>query len=220
MTAAPEPTVPAPVPAPEPTGPGPGPGPGLAAVRAARTETQAKIIAVATELFAQQGYHATGVAELGRAVGLGAGALYHHIGSKEELLLTIVRAHLEDVLAFGTLLLAAEGTAVAKLHELAREHMRLVAHRRTELLVMLRELDSLTGQRRADMLALRDAVEDVWNQVVRRGIEAGELTDLDPMFVKVVLGAMNYSLFWFQPDGSETPEQMADRILDMVLKTP
>ncbi|MDT7695677.1 MAG: hypothetical protein QOI75_5044 [Pseudonocardiales bacterium] len=212
MTAAPEPTVPAP----EPTGP----GPGLAAVRAARTETQAKIIAVATELFAQQGYHATGVAELGRAVGLGAGALYHHIGSKEELLLTIVRAHLEDVLAFGTLLLAAEGTAVAKLHELAREHMRLVAHRRTELLVMLRELDSLTGQRRADMLALRDAVEDVWNEVVRRGVEAGELTDLDPMFVKVVLGAMNYSLFWFQPDGSETPEQMADRILNMLLKTP
>ncbi|MDT7636752.1 MAG: hypothetical protein QOC83_1040 [Pseudonocardiales bacterium] len=211
MTAAPEPTVPAP----EPTGP----GPGLAAVRAARTETQAKIIAVATELFAQQGYHATGVAELGRAVGLGAGALYHHIGSKEELLLTIVRAHLEDVLAFGTLLLAAEGTAVAKLHELAREHMRLVAHRRTELLVMLRELDSLTGQRRADMLALRDAVEDVWNEVVRRGVEAGELTDLDPMFVKVVLGAMNYSLFWFQPDGSETPEQMADRILNMLLKT-
>jgi TetR/AcrR family transcriptional regulator, cholesterol catabolism regulator len=212
MTAAPEPTVPVP----EPTGP----GPGLAAVRAARTETQAKIIAVATELFAQQGYHATGVAELGRAVGLGAGALYHHIGSKEELLLTIVRAHLEDVLAFGTLLLAAEGTAVAKLHELAREHMRLVAHRRTELLVMLRELDSLTGQRRADMLALRDAVEDVWNEVVRRGVEAGELTDLDPMFVKVVLGAMNYSLFWFQPDGSETPEQMADRILNMLLKTP
>ncbi|MDT7601667.1 MAG: hypothetical protein QOK26_3744 [Pseudonocardiales bacterium] len=212
MTAAPEPTVPAP----EPTGP----GPGLAAVRAARTETQAKIIAVATELFAQQGYHATGVAELGRAVGLGAGALYHHIGSKEELLLTIVRAHLEDVLAFGTLLLAAEGTAVAKLHELAREHMRLVAHRRTELLVMLRELGSLTGQRRADMLALRDAVEDVWNEVVRRGVEAGELTDLDPMFVKVVLGAMNYSLFWFQPDGSETPEQMADRILNMLLKTP
>jgi hypothetical protein len=31
---------------------------------------------------------------------------------------------------------------------------------------------------------------------------------------------MNYSLFWFQPDGSETPEQMADRILDMVLETP
>jgi AcrR family transcriptional regulator len=218
MTAAPEPAVPDPVPAPELTGPGPGPG--LAAVRAARTETQAKIIAVATELFAQQGYHATGVAELGRAVGLGAGALYHHIGSKEELLLTIVRAHLEDVLAFGSLLLAAEGTAVAKLHELAREHMRLVAHRRTELLVMLRELDSLTGQRRADMLALRDAVEDVWNEVVRRGVEAGELTDLDPMFVKVVLGAMNYSLFWFQPDGSETPEQMADRILNMLLKTP
>ena len=212
MTAAPEPTAPESV-APEPAAPGLGP----AAVRAARTETQAKIIAVATELFAQQGYHATGVAELGRAVGLGAGALYHHIGSKEELLLTIVRAHLEDVLAFGTRLLAADGTAVRKLHELAREHMRLVAHRRTELLVMLRELDSLTGQRRADMLALRDAVEGIWDEVVRRGESAGELPDLDPMFVKVLLGAMNYSLFWFSSEGPQSPEQLADRILDMLL---
>src|SRR5882757_10198 len=181
------------------------------------TDTQAKIITVAAELFAKQGYHATGVAELGRAVDLGAGALYHHIGSKEELLLTIVRAHLEDVLAFGTRLLATEGTAVRKLHELAREHMRLVAHRRTELLVMLRELDSLTGQRRADMLALRDAVEAIWDEVVRRGVAAGELTDMDPMFVKVVLGAMNYSLFWFSPDGADSPERLADRILDMLL---
>jgi len=103
---------------------------------------------------------------------------------------------------------------------MARNHMRLVAHRRTELLVMMRELDSLTGQRRADMLALRDAVEDIWNEVVRRGVAAGELADVDPMFVKVVLGALNYSLVWFQPEGPETPEQMADRILDMVLKTP
>lgn len=184
------------------------------------TETRAKIITVAAELFAKQGYHATGVAELGRAVGLGAGALYHHIGSKEELLLTILRAHLEDMYGFGARVLAGQGTAVRRLHELARNHMRLVAHRRTELLVMLRELDSLTGQRRADMLALRDAVEDIWNEVVRRGVAEAELADVDPMFVKVVLGALNYSLLWFQPEGPDTPEQMADRILDMLLKTP
>ena len=67
------------------------------------------------------------------------------------------------------------------------------------------------------MLALRDAVEGVWDEVVRRGVAAGELPDLDPMFVKVLLGAMNYSLFWFKPDGPQSPEQLADRILDMLL---
>jgi len=58
-----------------------------AAVRAAsgrgngrREQTMSKIIDTATELFARQGYYATGVAELGRAVGLGSGALYHYIG--------------------------------------------------------------------------------------------------------------------------------------------
>lgn len=172
---------------------------------------------MATELFARQGYHATGVAELGRAVGLGAGALYHHIGSKEELLLMIVRAHLEDVHAVGARLLAEERSAADKLRALARDHMRLVAHRRTELLVMLREVDSLTGARRDDMLRLRDAVEQIWNEVVRQGIARGELPGLDPLFVKVVLGAINYALLWYSPDGPDTPEQLADRILDMVL---
>jgi AcrR family transcriptional regulator len=95
-----------------------------------------KIIDTATELFARQGYHATGVAELGRAVGLGSGALYHYIGSKEDLLFTIVRSHLEHALEFGRDLLAHESTAVEKLHEMGREHMRLVAYRRLELLVM------------------------------------------------------------------------------------
>jgi AcrR family transcriptional regulator len=148
---------------------------------------------------------------------LGAGALYHHIGSKEELLLIIVRAHLEHVHAVGTRLLAQEGSARDKLRELARDHMRLVAHRRTELLVMLREVDSLTGARRDDMLRLRDAVEQIWNEVVRQGIASGELRGLDPLFVKVVLGAINYSLLWYSEAGSDTPERLADRILDMVL---
>ncbi|WP_030621990.1 TetR/AcrR family transcriptional regulator, partial [Streptomyces fulvoviolaceus] len=48
-----------------------------------------KIIDTAAELFARQGYAATSVNDLGRAVGLAKGALYYYIGSKENLLIEI-----------------------------------------------------------------------------------------------------------------------------------
>jgi AcrR family transcriptional regulator len=182
-----------------------------------REQAMSKIIDTATELFARQGYHATGVAELGRAVGLGSGALYHYIGSKEDLLFTIVRSHLEHALEFGRDLLAHESTAVEKLHEMGREHMRLVAYRRLELLVMLREIDSLSGERRDNMLALRAAVEQIWVEVVSQAERDGELRAVDPLFVKVALGALNYSVLWFRVGGESSPEEVADGIIDMLL---
>jgi AcrR family transcriptional regulator len=194
-----------------------GEAPARRRVSARREEVLSTIVATATEMFAARGYHATGVAELGRAVGLGAGAFYHYIGSKEELLFTIVKGHLERVIEFGRELLERDISGVEKLYELGREHMRLVAYRRLELQVMLREIDSLTGQRREDMLAMRQAVEDIWTEVVRQAQQAGELRVVDPFFVKVALGALNYSVLWFRADGSATPEEMGDRIIRMLL---
>src|SRR6476646_3522186 len=47
------------------------------------------IVDTSAHLFARQGYHATGITELCAANDLGKGALYHYIGSKEELLVGI-----------------------------------------------------------------------------------------------------------------------------------
>jgi AcrR family transcriptional regulator len=58
-----------------------------------RGERKAEVRRIAAELFARQGYHATTVAEIGAAAGLGKGALYHHIGSKQQLLFAISSEH-------------------------------------------------------------------------------------------------------------------------------
>ena len=53
--------------------------------RAAKKDQKERIRSKAAHLFARNGYHGTGVQEISEAVGLGRGALYHHIGSKEAL---------------------------------------------------------------------------------------------------------------------------------------
>ena len=183
--------------------------------------TRQRILGEAAKLFAKQGYHATGVAELSAAVGLGAGALYHHIGSKEELLFEICRTPIEEVVELGEQLLDVDDlTAREKLRCLARKHMRNVVERNLELRVTLREIDSLTGKRRRQMQALRDRTEQIWEDVADAGRLSGELGDLDPLFVKAALGALNYSVLWFRTDGRLSGDEIADRTIALMLGPP
>jgi TetR/AcrR family transcriptional regulator, cholesterol catabolism regulator len=183
--------------------------------------TRQRILGEAAKLFAKQGYHATGVAELSAAVGLGAGALYHHIGSKEQLLFEICRTHIEEVVELGEQLLDADDlSARDKLQRLARKHMQNVAERSVELRVTLREIDSLNGKRRRQMQALRDRTEQIWEQVVDQGRKSGELDGVDPLFVKVALGALNYAVLWYRADGALSPDEIADRTIALMLDPP
>ncbi|WP_344270908.1 TetR/AcrR family transcriptional regulator [Actinomadura napierensis] len=65
------------------------------------TSTRDRIIDVAMELFARNGYKGTSVAQIERAVGLtpGAGGIYHHFRSKEAVLSAGIERHLGRVAA-------------------------------------------------------------------------------------------------------------------------
>ncbi len=65
------------------------------------TPQRSRIRGISAGLFAQKGYAAVGIAEIGDAVGLARGALYHHIGSKEELLYNIVVRYIGDLVGVG-----------------------------------------------------------------------------------------------------------------------
>lgn len=60
------------------------------------TSTRERIVAESLRLFADRGYAATSVAEIEAAAGLspGAGGLYRHFRSKEEVLAAAVREHI------------------------------------------------------------------------------------------------------------------------------
>ncbi|MEW2356313.1 helix-turn-helix domain-containing protein [Spirillospora sp. NPDC029432] len=61
------------------------------------TSTRERIVSESLRLFADRGYAATSVAEIEAAAGLspGAGGLYRHFRSKEEVLASAIREHIE-----------------------------------------------------------------------------------------------------------------------------
>jgi TetR/AcrR family transcriptional repressor of nem operon len=53
-------------------------------------ETRERILRTAFQLFHEQGFHATGVATIGREAGINPGSLYHFFEGKDQLLLQVL----------------------------------------------------------------------------------------------------------------------------------
>jgi AcrR family transcriptional regulator len=177
-----------------------------------------RVVAVAADLFARHGYHGTGIAELAKAVGLGRGALYHYIGSKEALLYAISRTQVDRMNAQAEAVLRAGLPPEELLREMARGLLRNIADHRSEWAVFFRDYSALTGERRDHVIAARERYEGYWRQALDRGVEAGVLRPTPALLVKGILGMLNYTYLWFEPDGALTPEELADEYVDTLLR--
>ncbi|GAA5165936.1 TetR/AcrR family transcriptional regulator [Pseudonocardia eucalypti] len=177
-----------------------------------------RVIAVAAELFARNGYHGTGIAELGKAAGLGRGALYHYIESKEALLYAISKEQVDRMNTFAERAMSAGLEPEELLRTLARGLLRNIADHRAQWAVFFRDYGALTGERRDKVITARERYEGYWRQALDRGVQAGVLRPTPRLLVKGILGMLNYTYLWFDPGGELTPEQVADDFLDALMR--
>jgi AcrR family transcriptional regulator len=180
--------------------------------------TKARIVRTAAELFARRGYDATGVAEIGEAVGLGRGALYHHIESKEALLYEICVLHVRDLVGFAENLLDLDLPADMKVRRLSRQLMRVISHNLEELTVFFHDFRALSAERAESIANLRQRFEEAWLAILREGAERGVFRPVNPILVKGILGMHNYSYLWLTPNGALEPEEIADVFCDTLLR--
>jgi AcrR family transcriptional regulator len=185
--------------------------------RRARDQRE-RLVEAATRLFAERGYHGTGVADLGRAVGLGRGALYHHMRSKEDLLAEISIRHVREMVAAGEEILASELTPPEKLRALSRRLMRTIAENLDEVTVFFHEVNNLSGAAKDEVIQRRDRFEAIWRTILDEGVEQGCFRAGGGLLTKGLLGMHNYSYVWIDPEGSLTPEEIADIFCDTLLR--
>jgi AcrR family transcriptional regulator len=179
--------------------------------------TRERILQVSTELFATKGFHGTGVAEIGEQANIKRAALYYHIGSKDELLYDVVRAHVEQSLAGEEAIAASDLDYVEKLRSLARHHVRTIVENRQAVAIILRDVSALSPERRAQVRQMQGRVEAIWQRVIREGVEAGTFLSADPIVVRGVLSMLNMAFSWYKPGGPLSPEDVADRFSELLL---
>jgi TetR/AcrR family transcriptional regulator, cholesterol catabolism regulator len=157
------------------------------------------IVDTSARLFAAQGYHATGINELCDANDLGKGALYHYIGSKEELLAAIHDRVMDEVMRGADRVAAAGGSPSAQLAMLGDELLDVIHRYPDHVWVFLHEFPALTGERAAAFRERRQGYERRVEAVLRAGVESGEFRDIDPwLTARAWLGMHNYTYLWLK----------------------
>jgi TetR/AcrR family transcriptional regulator, cholesterol catabolism regulator len=168
------------------------------------------IVDTSAQVFARGGYHATGITELCAANGLGKGALYHYIGSKEELLAAIHDRVMDEVMLGADRVVAAGGTPSAQLAMLGDELLDVIHRYPDHVWVFLHEFPALTGERADQFRTRRREYERRVEAVLQAGIDAGEFRDVDPRLTALAwLGMHNYTYLWLKAGGPLTARDVA-----------
>lgn len=176
----------------------------------------AEIRRAAVSLFAERGFAATGIRDVGRAAGLNSATLYHYASGKEELLAGIMRAGLGELLRTGREAVAYGADPAVQLARLVAAHVANEAVNPLTSRVTDTEMRALTGRNLAEIIALRDEYEALVAGVLARGMAAGEFHVTDLGVARLALVEMcNGVALWYRPDGRLSVAELQDRFVEL-----
>ena len=178
-----------------------------------------KLMRAAAHLFKNKGYERTTVRELGAAVGIQSGSLFHHFKSKEAILLGVMEETIIINMARMLDALSKANDSSSKLLALIRCELNSVHTDTGEAMsVLVYEWRSLKPEKQAHILQLRDEYETLWLTAIQEGVQSGEIKQ-DPFILRRLLaGAIGWSTTWYRTDGDLSLEELAKQTLMLAIK--
>jgi AcrR family transcriptional regulator len=177
---------------------------------------------VASELFRANGYAATSVRDIARALDIQGASLYAHVASKEDVLFSIVG---RAASAFEAATTAAEADTAAadpleRLAALVEAHVDVVTTDPRRASVFVTEWRHLSPERKAGIADRRDAYERRFRTTIEDGISVGAFRQTDPAIAATfILTALNGIAGWYRPDGRLGADRIADHYVELALRS-
>lgn len=179
-----------------------------------------RLYETAIELFGQLGFHAVSIRDIANALGQQSSAIYFHVPSKQELLYDLAcighRSHYESL---RDALMGAGADPVEQLRAVVVAHLEMHLDYPSMARLTNRELRALTPEQLRDVLAIRTRSEQIFIDVIERGVKLGSFTSADAFLDAKVIGAMGVRLpEWWTPDSPRTREQIIEQYVSCALK--
>jgi len=170
--------------------------------RAQRRDRQRDaILRSAARLFRERGFADTGMRDIADAAGLSAANLYHYFDGKNDLLFYCQDRALDRMLAAVAEARRRGPSAVERLTLVCTAHLQTLLDDVEGATAHL-QIESLSPALRSAIVKKRDRYELAVRRLIADGVRSGELVNLDPAIVaRAMLGAMNWTVTWFRPDG-------------------
>jgi AcrR family transcriptional regulator len=178
-----------------------------------------RIVGTALRLFAERGYRATTMADIGEALGIRGPSLYKHVRSKQELLGTIMVDTMRSLIASQDDAVASRGGSLLQLRRFVEAHVRYHALHRERAFVGNREIHNLNEPYATEVLALRHRYEITLRGLIEAGNCSGEMNVAHPRLISYAVLDMGIGVAsWFRQDGPYSSDQIAYAYADIAVR--
>jgi AcrR family transcriptional regulator len=176
------------------------------------------IIKKAAALFRNKGFKATSMRELADKIGVEAPSLYNHIGNKNELLQAICFKVAEEFTLHLQSVEKKSDTAIKKLEQLVRFHIKMMVQYFDEVYVANHEWKHLEDPYLGNFLNQRKSYESRMADLIRDGIQHNEIKDIHPhVAVLTILSAVRGLEFWQRHKKEISPQVLEENMVRHLL---
>ncbi len=184
-----------------------------------RPTRQAQILETAARIFCEKGFDKASMGDVSSAIGLTKAGVYHHIGSKEELLFAIMSYGMDLFEDKVLKRVMAIRDPLERLRATIRGHVLLITRDRPkEITVILHESNALKGRYRERINARKRRYVRFLQKTFREVVRSGAARRIDPgVAAFAMLGMINWIYQWYRPGGRLGEEELADALTDLLL---
>ena len=177
-----------------------------------------EILRAAGKRFREQGFAETGMRDIAEAASLSPANLYNYFRGKHEILFFCQDHSLDRMIAALEKARRLRSSAAEKLRLVIVSHLRCVldevegsaAHLLTS---------ALPPRLQRSLVGKRDRYEEGVRQLIAAGARSGEFVSCDAaLAARAVLGALNWSVRWFSPEGPLTSAEIAEGFADYLIR--
>lgn len=176
------------------------------------------ILKASARVFARNGFDRASTQEIAGEAGVSKALLYHYYANKEELLVAILREHLEELAAA---ISAADDMRLApraRLRALIGALLECYRDADEEHTIQINELKKLPDAKATELLELERALVRRFSAALVVAVPA--LTARQDMIRPVTMnlfGMLNWHYLWFREDGPLSRDAYADLVTDTII---
>lgn len=181
------------------------------------SSTRVDILKSAAAAFRRLGYHGASVEEIAAALHMKKGNLYYYFRNKEEILFACHQYSLERLLALLDEVAQSGLPPDKKLRRLIVAFVHTILDELQGTALFL-GLEAMSPAHVKTIIVGRDRFDHGMRNVLDEGIRTGAFGQADAKLLSfAILGAVNWIPRWYNPDGSASSQEIADRFADYLI---
>jgi AcrR family transcriptional regulator len=177
-----------------------------------------EILRAAGREFRARGFQETGMRDIAEAAELSPANLYNYFHGKNDILFFCQDSSLDRMIEALEKARRMRATASGKLRMVMVSHLRCLLDEVEGSAAHLLT-NALAPRQQRYLVAKRDRYEVGVRNLIATGMRTAEFVLGETALVtRVILGALNWTVQWFRPDGQMSAEQIAEAMADYLIR--